>query len=68
MILVLLYNFLLLTIFMTTFFLGGSLGTLFAGLGWNYAGWDGVCLAGLGFASLWLMVSFLKVLTKSHFF
>ena len=37
---------------MTTFFLGGSLGTLFAGLGWNYAGWDGVCLAGLGFASM----------------
>ncbi len=53
---------------MTTFFLGGSLGTLFAGLGWNYAGWNGVCLAGLGFASLGLMVSFLKVLTKSHFF
>ena len=53
---------------MTTFFLGGSLGTLFAGLGWNYASLDGVCLAGLGFALLGLMVSIFKVLTKSHFF
>ena len=45
---------------MTTFFLGGSLGTLFAGLGWNYAGWNGVCLAEAGFASLGMMVSIFK--------
>ena len=38
------------TIFMTTFFIGGSLGTFFSGLGWSMAGWIGVCLVGGFFA------------------
>ena len=39
------------TIFMTTFFIGGSLGTFCSGLGWSMAGWLGVCFVG-GFFSL----------------
>ena len=34
------------TIFMSTFFVGGCLGTFLAGLGWNALGWDGVCTVG----------------------
>lgn len=36
------------TIFMTTYFAGGSMGTLLAGLCWDAAGWTGVILAGVG--------------------
>lgn len=35
------------TLFMTTYFAGGSLGTLLAGLCWDAAGWTGVTLAGI---------------------
>ena len=45
------------TIFMTTFFIGGSLGTFFSGIGWNLAGWTGVCLVGGCFALLSLLLS-----------
>jgi predicted MFS family arabinose efflux permease len=45
------------TIFMTTFFIGGSLGTFFSGLGWSMAGWTGVCLVGGCFALLSLLLS-----------
>ncbi|MBQ7427747.1 MAG: MFS transporter [Prevotella sp.] len=45
------------TIFMTTFFIGGSLGTFFSGLGWNLAGWTGVCIVGVCFASTTLLLS-----------
>lgn len=34
------------TIFMTTYFIGGSLGTFLAGLGWEHGGWTGVCCVG----------------------
>ena len=37
------------TIFMSHLFAGGSLGTLSAGVAWNYAGWPAVCLTGLTF-------------------
>ena len=45
------------TIFMTTFFIGGSLGTFCSGLGWSMAGWHGVCIVGGLFASATLLLS-----------
>ena len=45
------------TIFMTTFFIGGSLGTFCSGLGWSMAGWTGVCIVGGCFASATLLLS-----------
>lgn len=44
------------TIFMTTFFIGGSLGTFFSGLGWSMKGWLGVCIVGGFFASATLLL------------
>ncbi len=38
------------TIFMTTYFIGGSVGTFFAGIGWEIAGWLGVSIVGCTFA------------------
>ena len=37
------------TIFMTTYFIGGSLGTFCAGYVWNRANWLGVCIVGMTF-------------------
>lgn len=45
------------TIFMTTYFIGGSLGTFCAGQGWHIAGWTGVCAVGLIFAFISLIIS-----------
>ena len=45
------------TIFMTIFFIGGSLGTFCSGLGWNMAGWTGVCIVGGCFALATLLLS-----------
>ena len=45
------------TIFMTIFFIGGSLGTFFSGLGWSIAGWTGVCIVGGLFASATILLS-----------
>lgn len=45
------------TIFMTTYFIGGSLGTFLAGQGWHIAGWQGVCLVGITFAIISLCIS-----------
>lgn len=45
------------TIFMTTYFIGGSLGTFLAGQGWYLAGWQGVCLVGFTFAVISLSIS-----------
>jgi len=45
------------TIFMTIFFIGGSLGTFCSGLGWSIAGWTGVCTAGCCFACASLILS-----------
>ena len=50
------------TIFMTTFFIGGSLGTFCSGLGWSMAEWIGVCLVGGFFASLTLLLSAYELL------
>ena len=45
------------TVFMSHLFAGGSLGTLSAGMVWNYGGWVGVCLVGVAFALLSLVVT-----------
>ena len=45
------------TIFMTTFFIGGSLGTFCSGLAWDLSGWTGVCLVGILFAAISLTIS-----------
>jgi MFS family permease len=37
------------SIFMFSYFLGGSFGTLFATWAWSHAGWSGVCLVALVF-------------------
>ena len=47
------------TVFMSHLFAGGSLGTLSAGVAWDNMGWTGVCLVGIAFASLSLIVSLL---------
>ena len=53
------------TIFMTTFFIGGSLGTFCSGLGWSVAGWTGVCIVGGCFASATLFLSAYEKLHKN---
>jgi predicted MFS family arabinose efflux permease len=40
------------TIYMTFFFVGGSLGSIFSTLAWTHYGWTGVCALGLAFAAL----------------
>ncbi|WP_025002627.1 MFS transporter [Prevotella dentasini] len=40
------------TIFMTIYFVGGSLGTFLAGWGWKTAGWQGVCAVGIVMAGM----------------
>lgn len=50
------------TIFMTTFFVGGSLGTFCSGLGWSLAGWGGVCVVGCLFAFVTLLISVYELL------
>ena len=45
------------TIFMTTYFIGGSLGTFCAGWAWTQIGWLGVCLVGFVFAMVSLCIS-----------
>lgn len=45
------------TIFMTTYFVGGSLGTFFAGLGWQQFHWLGVCIVGIAFALCSLIIT-----------
>ena len=51
------------TIFMTIFFIGGSLGTFCSGLGWSMAGWAGVCLVGVCFACATLLFSAYEALS-----
>lgn len=44
------------TIYMVSYFAGGSLGSFSGSLGWSLAQWPGVCLAGLALASIALLV------------
>ncbi|WP_300728096.1 MFS transporter [uncultured Bacteroides sp.] len=45
------------TIFMTTYFLGGSLGTFLAGTFWHQFGWAGVAGAGICMAGISLLIT-----------
>lgn len=45
------------TIFMTTYFIGGSLGTYCAGLAWMREGWMGVCTVGVVLAVISLCIT-----------
>ena len=45
------------TIFMTSLFIGGSVGTFCSGAIWPYWGWHGVCSVGILFATLSLIIS-----------
>lgn len=47
------------TIYMTTFFIGGSLGTFLAGLSWQHQQWTGVVTAGILLASGSLLINLL---------
>ena len=40
------------TVYMVSYFIGGSLGTYLGALGWQYAGWTGVCGVGILFSLL----------------
>ena len=43
--------------FMTTYFIGGSVGTFCAGIGWAHFGWAGVCITGIIFALISFVIS-----------
>ena len=45
------------TIFMTTYFIGGSFGTYCAGLAWAHKGWTGVCAVGAILAAISLCIT-----------
>lgn len=47
------------TVFMTSCFLGGSIGTLLASAAWTHWGWTGVCLCGMLLSLLALLVNLL---------
>src|SRR5690606_23837820 len=40
------------TVYMVSYFIGGSLGTYLGAVGWQYAGWTGVCFVGRIFSVL----------------
>jgi len=43
------------TVYMVSYFIGGSLGTWIASLAWQYAEWSGVCFVGAAMANLALI-------------
>lgn len=48
------------TLYMTSFFIGGTLGSTLGSLAWDRDGWNGVCAAGLGMTICGMVVAFLK--------
>lgn len=48
------------TIFMTIFFIGGSLGTFLSGWGWHTYGWAGVCFVGFIMAAASFVITLIK--------
>ena len=47
------------TVYMSSYFIGGSCGSYLGALGWSRAGWNGVCAVGIGFACVGLLAHFL---------
>lgn len=57
------------TVYMVSYFIGGSLGTYTASVAWQYAQWDGVCLVGVIMGSLALVAHILfarKIRSRSE--
>ena len=50
------------TIFMTSLFAGGSIGTFCAGVAWDGLGWLGVCVTGIAFAFCSIAITLISVL------
>lgn len=48
------------TLFMFHLFVGGSLGTLSAGLAWSVMGWSGVCISGLALAIVSMLITLIS--------
>lgn len=48
------------TVYMVTYFIGGSLGTYITSLAWSYYKWSGVCLVGVGLSAIALIFHFLN--------
>lgn len=48
------------TIYMVTYFIGGSLGTYITSLAWSHYKWIGVCWVGIGLSSVALILHFLN--------
>lgn len=48
------------TLFMTTYFIGGSLGTFLTGFAWEMAEWNGVIGTGLSLAGISLLITLLS--------
>lgn len=47
------------TIFMTTYFVGGSLGTFLSGIGWHVCGWSGTVACGAGLCGMAFLLTLL---------
>ncbi len=47
------------TVYMVSYFIGGSLGTLVASWAWQYGQWTGVCAVGFGFNAMALLAHLL---------
>ncbi|PVH26435.1 MFS transporter [Sphingobacterium corticibacter] len=47
------------TVYMVSYFIGGSLGTWLASIAWQYAQWDGVCAVGVLFGLLGMVAHLL---------
>lgn len=48
------------TLFMTTYFIGGSTGTLLSGMAWHVAGWTGTAITGLSLVILSLLTTLIS--------
>jgi len=54
------------TIFMTTYFIGGSLGTLLAGIAWKIDQWHGVAFSGMFLIICSLLVTIVEKAVSKH--
>ena len=52
------------TIFMTSLFAGGSIGTFCAGVAWDGLGWQGVCATGIAFACCSIAITLISNLFR----
>jgi predicted MFS family arabinose efflux permease len=48
------------TVFMVSYFIGGSLGSFLGAYAWDHFGWNGVCAVGLIFMMVAMMAHFIK--------